>query len=60
MFISLVKVIEFFAGRNHHRCFRDYLAQGGLDVLLGRNQLVEARREYLNDGLITIIKAMKL
>ena len=54
----LVRVLEFLAGRNHHRCFRDYLAQGGLDVLLARNQLAEARRDYLNDGLITIIKAM--
>jgi ubiquinone/menaquinone biosynthesis C-methylase UbiE len=60
MFPRLVKIIEFFAGRNHHRCFRDYLAQGGLDVLLVRNQLAEARRDYLNDGLITIIKAMNL
>ncbi len=58
IFPRLVKVIEFLAGRNHHRCFRDYLAQGGLDVLLARNQLAEAGRDYLNDGLITIIKAM--
>ena len=56
----LVRVLEFFAGREHHRCFRDYLAQGGLDVLLARNQLAETRRGYLNDGLITIIKAMNL
>ena len=55
---SLVRVLEFFAGRNHHRCFRDYLAQGGLDVLLARNQLAEARRDYLKDGLITIIKTV--
>ncbi len=60
IFPRLVKVIEFLAGRNHHRCFRDYLAQGGLDVLLARNQLAEARRDYLNDGLITIIKAVNL
>ena len=54
----LVRVLEFFAGREHHRCFRDYLAQGGLDVLLTRNRLAEARKGYLNDGLITIIKAV--
>lgn len=53
----LVKGIEFFAGRNHHRCFKDYLAQGGLDVLLARNQLAEAKRGYLNGGLMTIVKA---
>ncbi len=54
----LVRVLEFSAGREHHRCFRDYLAQGGLDVLLARNQLAETRRDYLNGGLITIIKAV--
>ena len=54
----LVNVIEFFTGREHHRCFKDYLAQGGLDVLLARNHLAEVKRDYLNDGLITIIKAM--
>jgi len=54
----LVKLIEFFAGGKHHRCFKDYLAQGGLDVLLARNHLAEVKRGYLNDGLITIIKAM--
>ena len=58
LFSRLVKLIEFFAGREHHRCFRDYLAQGGLEVLLARNQLAEARRDYLNNGLITIIKAV--
>ncbi len=58
LFSRLVRVLEFFAGRNHHRCFRDYLAQGGLEVLLARNRLAEAGRDYLNDGLITIIKAM--
>jgi ubiquinone/menaquinone biosynthesis C-methylase UbiE len=58
MLSYLVRVLEFFAGRNHYRCFRDYLAQGGLDVLLARNQLAEAKRDYLNGGIISIIKAM--
>ena len=54
----LVRAIEFFAGRNHHRCFKDYLVQGGLEVLLARNRLTGAKRDYLNDGLITIIKSV--
>ena len=54
----LVRAIEFFAGREHHRCFKDYLVQGGLEVLLARNRLTGARRDYLNDGLITIIKSV--
>ena len=59
-FSYLVRAIEFFAGRNHHRCFKDYLVQGGLEVLLARNRLTGAKRNYPNDGLITIIKSVNL
>ena len=58
-FIYLIKAIEFIAGRNHFRCFKDYIEQGGLDVILKKNQLTEEKRHYLNylnDGLIIIIK----
>jgi len=56
----LVKVIEFFAGRNHYLYFKDYIGQGGLDVLLARNHLAEAKRSYLNGGLMTIIKSRNI
>ena len=54
--LYLIKVIEFIAGRNHFRYFKDYIGQGGLDEILKKNQLCEEKRDYLNDGLITIIK----
>lgn len=60
LFVYLIRAIEFIAGRNHHRYFKDYIAQGGLDEILEKNQLTEAKREYLNDGLITIIKTSNL
>ena len=60
LFVYLVKAIEFVAGREHHRYFKDYIAQGGLDEILEKNQLTEAKRDYLNDGLITIIKTSNL
>ena len=52
----LVKAIEYFAGRNHHECFKDYLKQGGLDAILNRNQLQEEKRDYTENGIIVIIK----
>jgi len=55
--LYLIKSIEFIAGRNHFRCFKDYIEQGGLDELLRKNQLPEEKRDYLNNGLIVIIKA---
>lgn len=57
-FSRLVRAVEFIAGRQHYKCFKDYLAQGGLDVLLARNRLTEAKRDYLIGGLITIIKVL--
>ena len=60
LFAYLIRAIEFIAGRNHHRHFKDYIAQGGLDEILKKNQLTEAKRDYLNDGLITIIKTSNL
>jgi len=37
-------VLEYFAGRDHWRCFRDYMDQGGLDGILERHGLHEERR----------------
>ena len=54
--LYLIKAIEFIAGRDHYRYFKDYIEQGGLDEILERNRLTEEKRDYLNDGLITIIK----
>lgn len=52
----LVKAIEYFAGRNHYECFKDYLEQGGLYAILNRNQLQEEKRDYTENGIIVIIK----
>ncbi len=54
----LVGAVEFIAGRQHYRCFKDYLVQGGLDVLLARNRLIAANRDYLAGGLFTIVKVL--
>ena len=53
----LAKTIEFIGGRDHFRCFRDYIAQGGMTEILKINQLGEEKRDYLKDGLMVIIKA---
>jgi len=55
LYTYLAKAIEFIAGKKHHRCFRDYIEQGGLDEILKKNQLPEAKRAYPN-SFMTIIK----
>lgn len=54
----LVKAVEFVAGRNHHRYFKDYIEQGGLDEILKKNRLTAEKRDFLNGGLITVIKTV--
>lgn len=51
---STVKMIEFIAGREHNRCFKDYVKQGGLDELLNNNHLHQEKRGEL--GPLAIIK----
>ena len=56
----LVRFIEYFAGKNHYKCFKDYVLQGGLPILLARNKLKEEKTDYLLNNLITIIKAKNI
>jgi ubiquinone/menaquinone biosynthesis C-methylase UbiE len=56
-FPYLIKFMEFIAGSNHYRYFKDYIEQGGLDEPLKKNQLPEEKRDYLKNGLMVIIKA---
>lgn len=47
-------VLEYLAGRDHWGCFRDYINQGGLDGILERHGLQEAKRDEL--GPLWVIK----
>jgi ubiquinone/menaquinone biosynthesis C-methylase UbiE len=53
----LIRVVEFLAGRDHFRCSRDYLGQGGLDVLFERNGLREDSRRCIKHGTMTVARA---
>ena len=53
----LIKSVEYLAGRNHFRCFKDYIDQGGLDKLLKKNQLQEEKRIFFKNGNVVMIKA---
>jgi len=52
----IIKAIEYFVGKNHHKNFINYFQEGGLPVLLAKNKLKEEKIDYLKDGLITVIK----
>lgn len=55
-FSYLIKAIEFVAGRDNFRYFKDYIEQGGLGELLKKNHLQEEKRDCLKNGTIVIIK----
>lgn len=52
----LIKTVEFIAGRDNRSCFRDYLAHGGLKVILKENQLTPQEEALLKRGNLQVIK----
>ena len=48
------KIVELIAGKEHNKCFKDYLRQGGLDELLKKNNLHAEKRGELGPLTITI------
>ena len=53
----LIKTVEFIAGRDNHKCFRDYLAQGGLNGILKEAQLIPQEESLLLSGNLQVIKS---
>lgn len=51
-----IKIIEYFAGKDHYEYFKDYLKQGGLNGTLRENQLRIERSERTKNGIIEMIK----
>jgi ubiquinone/menaquinone biosynthesis C-methylase UbiE len=53
----LIKTIEFIAGRENHRHFRDYVKQDGLRGILEENRLVPQERALVLSDNLVIIKS---
>lgn len=53
----LIKTVEFIAGKDNQRCFRDYLAQDGLRGILEEAGLVPEKDAILMSGNLTVIKS---
>jgi ubiquinone/menaquinone biosynthesis C-methylase UbiE len=53
----MIKVAEYLAGKDNRESFNSYIEEGGLPLLLGRNNLKQEKISYFKDGLLTIIKA---
>jgi demethylmenaquinone methyltransferase/2-methoxy-6-polyprenyl-1,4-benzoquinol methylase len=48
------KIVELIAGKEHNRCFKDYLQHGGLDALLEKHNLHVEKRGELGPLVITV------
>jgi ubiquinone/menaquinone biosynthesis C-methylase UbiE len=55
-----VKLVEFFAGRNHWHNFKNYLKEGGILKILEKNKLKPERVECLKSGLLVAVRAKNL
>ena len=54
---SLIRTVEFLAGKKNFHNFKDYYDQGGLPFILKKNEQEEEKIEYLSEGIITAVKA---
>jgi ubiquinone/menaquinone biosynthesis C-methylase UbiE len=52
-----VRTIEFIAGGSHYQGFKDYMKNGGLNIIVENHQLTEEKVDYLKSGTVAIIKA---
>jgi ubiquinone/menaquinone biosynthesis C-methylase UbiE len=52
-----IRIIEFFAGKQHYRCFRDYLIAGGLHAILERGGLMPLKQKNVKGGGIALAMA---
>jgi len=52
----LTGTVEFLAGGEHYKGFKDYIDSGGLEDILKACRLDEDERSYLKGGLLVIIK----
>ncbi|GAH61014.1 unnamed protein product, partial [marine sediment metagenome] len=60
LYSYFIKAVEYLAGRDHFRSFKDYIKQGGLDGILKKNQLQIEKRDYIKSGIVTIIKTKNI
>jgi len=51
-----VKIIEFFAGKNHFDCFNNYIKTGGVEKILKYNNLEAKENIFLAGGMLKLIK----
>jgi ubiquinone/menaquinone biosynthesis C-methylase UbiE len=60
LYSYFIKTVEYLAGRDHFRGFKDYLGQGGLEGIVNKNQLLIEKRENIKSGIATIMKAKNI
>ena len=60
LYSYFVKAVEYLAGRDHFRSFKDYLGQGGLDGIFKKNQLQIEKRDDTKSRIATIIKTKNI
>ena len=52
----LVQAVEFLAGKDNHKCFSNYLMQGGLETILRRNHLRPQNQSVIKLGLLEVFE----
>lgn len=59
LFGFFINKIEYLAGKENFKNFKDFLQQGGLEKILKENNIREEKKIFLKKGTMTIIKGTK-
>jgi ubiquinone/menaquinone biosynthesis C-methylase UbiE len=55
----LIKITEFFAGKEHFKCFNDYVKIGGMDKTIKYSNLKVKEKSFFIQGTMKLVKASK-
>lgn len=56
LYFYFINAIEFMAGRENYRCFKNFIERGGLGEILKKSHLPEGTRDDMNSKILEIVK----
>ncbi len=53
-------VVEYFAGGEHYRGFRQFKQSGGISKIIEEHGLITEKTQYFNSGMVSVVKARSI
>jgi ubiquinone/menaquinone biosynthesis C-methylase UbiE len=50
-------IVEYFAGGEHYRGFKQFKESGGISEVVEEHGLIAEKTQYFNSGMVAVVKA---